>query len=412
MVDKEHHHHHHHHNHHDDGVKEDKKKDKTEKKERKHKRKEIGSDEEIEIDVHGDVPLSKKEKRLLKKGKISADKLQAKKKRRTGESRRPADGSAPGLLNTSKRTDYGVWIGNLSYQTTKEDLVSFLVAKTKDLGDETGKGEKVGEAEKVDDEDEPIDDGSSLSPIKESDILRINLPGPKLRCKGYAYIDFATPGEMRAAISLSEMDLNGRNILVKNSKSYEGRPAFPVSRNPPSRILFVGNLPFDTTEAQLTEHFKHCGEITRVRMATFEDTGKCKGFAFLDFTDEEGPTAALQDKACQKMVNRPLRMEFGEDRSKRKVRSGDHERPERFSRERPSSGPDRSDAPPQREFTEKPVERSFERPFERPVERTRPEASRRNDYAPNRRLKSSIALATAQRENPAVKASGKKTTFD
>ena len=53
-------------------------------------------------------------------------------------------------------------------------------------------------------------------------------------------------------------------------------------------------------------------------MATFQDTGKCKGFAFIDFKDEEGATTALKSKLTKMLINRKLRMEYGEDRSKRR----------------------------------------------------------------------------------------------
>ncbi|QPG76671.1 hypothetical protein FOA43_004065 [Brettanomyces nanus] len=238
------------------------------------------------------------------------------------------------------------------------------------------------------------------------------MPSRGRKNKGFAYVDFKTEAQQTAALSLSETDLNGRNLLIKKSDSYEGRPTrtFPESHNPPSRILFVGNLSFDTTEDQLKNQFMHCGEILRVRMATFEDSGKCKGFAFLDFKDEEGPVAALKDKSCHKMMTRPLRMEFGEDRSKRRVnRSGDQEnggsREIRETRETTTTPKETNhhttySAP--RATYKTPSTSHDSRPFKR---------SRDNDYAPNKRLRSSIALAIAQRENPGVKAQGKKVKF-
>ena len=117
-------------------------------------------------------------------------------------------------------------------------------------------------------------------------------------------------------------------MLIKDANSFEGRPEQSKSdatqsgginsSNPPSRILFVGNLSFDTTEDLLEEHFRHCGEIVKIRMATFQDTGKCKRFAFIDFKDEEGATTALKSKLTKMLINRKLRMEYGEDRSKRR----------------------------------------------------------------------------------------------
>lgn len=120
-----------------------------------------------------------------------------------------------------------------------------------------------------------------------------------------------------------------RKVLIKDSASFEGRPEKPAksplvnlttgpgSDNPPTRILFVGNLSYDVTELDLEKHFQHCGQITKIRMATFEDSGKCKGFAFVDFLNSDGPTHALKDKSVTRLNGRPLKMQYGEDRSKR-----------------------------------------------------------------------------------------------
>ncbi len=443
---KEHHHHHHHHHHHNDDedyeeveVKSNSlpqevsgdKKDHERKHKHKHKKDAKNEENEISIDVNADIPLSKKELRLVKKGKITLEELQERKK---NGSKRKVEG-APGLHNNSKRTKYGVWIGNMSFDTQKLDLVTFFTTKTADLEVEEPKeqGEEDGEAEKTE----------KKCRILEQDIVRINMPSKGIRNRGFAYVDFTTASKLNAALSLSETNLNGRDLLIKKSDSYDGRPTrkFPVSHNPPSRILFVGNLPFDTTEDQLREQFMHCGEIVKIRMATFEDSGKCKGFAFLDFKDEEGPSKALEDRSCHRVGGRELRMEFGEDRSKRRVggnrerahddnergprsdgRTGSYQNRKEEFRERDNNRPGRDERPEERNDSyngrtrEEDNHRSFDKGrghmngsnnFNGKRIRTRNE-----DLAPNKRVKSSIALANAQRENPAARPRGKKVKFD
>lgn len=115
----------------------------------------------------------------------------------------------------------------------------------------------------------------------------------------FAFIDFATQEAVTAALAKSESDLNGRAILIKDSKNYEktGRPkreavdedgiAVPggkagdkmikKQKNPPSPSVFVGNLSFSATREAIKEQFEPCGRIRKVRLATFEDSGKCKG---------------------------------------------------------------------------------------------------------------------------------------
>ncbi|KAI0465390.1 hypothetical protein LJB42_000623 [Komagataella kurtzmanii] len=359
----------------DDSVKRaDVKKEKKEKKEKKRSR-ESKEVEELEINLDDAAPLSKKQKRMAKKEKS----LEGKPKK---ESDKPASKSVN-----------GVWIGNLTFDTTRDELRSFLIANTEHLD----------------------------MKITPENITRINLPkkGPKIR--GFAYVDFDKPELVPVCISLSEQSLNGRNLLIKDANSFEGRPEKSKqqqtggdtgkNKNPPSRILFVGNLSFDTTKEDLEEHFQHCGNIVKIRMATFEDSGKCKGFAFIDFLDVEGATNALNDKLCKRMVGRPLRMEYGEDRSKRSpafrkpVEEGEID----------DSGNVIDSA------IEKPKKKTFsdfDDPEEQNLQRSAPQKSfaskpRFNTNEPQGRVKSSVVLANAPRQSAAIVPSqGKKVKFD
>jgi heterogeneous nuclear ribonucleoprotein A1/A3 len=55
----------------------------------------------------------------------------------------------------------------------------------------------------------------------------------------------------------------------------------------------LGNLAFDVTEDSLKDHFEKCGAVASVKVATFEDTGKCKGYGFILFRRRAGARAAL-----------------------------------------------------------------------------------------------------------------------
>ena len=51
--------------------------------------------------------------------------------------------------------------------------------------------------------------------------------------------------------------------------------------------LFVGNMSFQTTEGDLRAMFEPYGEITRVNVITDRDTGRARGFAFVEMTSDE-----------------------------------------------------------------------------------------------------------------------------
>lgn len=52
-----------------------------------------------------------------------------------------------------------------------------------------------------------------------------------------------------------------------------------------SYSLFIGNLSYQTTKEQITEHFKKAGPIKEVRMITNPETNESRGFAYLDVED-------------------------------------------------------------------------------------------------------------------------------
>ncbi|KAF7067873.1 hypothetical protein CFC21_073702 [Triticum aestivum] len=63
-----------------------------------------------------------------------------------------------------------------------------------------------------------------------------------------------------------------------------------------TRKLYVGGLPPSAQQEELQEHFSRYGEVLRVRVVRDWETGQCRGFAFVEFADDEGPRAALQEK--------------------------------------------------------------------------------------------------------------------
>jgi cold-inducible RNA-binding protein len=56
--------------------------------------------------------------------------------------------------------------------------------------------------------------------------------------------------------------------------------------------LYVGNLPHSTTEAELRTAFEAHGAVEKVSLVTDRETGRSRGFAFVEMTD-----AAAADKA-------------------------------------------------------------------------------------------------------------------
>jgi len=70
--------------------------------------------------------------------------------------------------------------------------------------------------------------------------------------------------------------------------------------------LFVGNLAYDTTEAELKTLFAAAGSTVSVRIPTDRETGKPKGFAFIDLSDREQADGAVRRFNGELFKGRPL----------------------------------------------------------------------------------------------------------
>lgn len=318
---------------------------------------------EIEINVDLPEPPSKKALRKLKKNPSLAatttvaaaadsDKPEPKPGKSTPD--KPQEFSEHASQSRSK---WGIWIGNLAFSTTELQLGELFT--------------------------------NAPSKIKPTEVTRIHLPTEQRtkRNRGFAYVDFANQTALDHALTLTETLLGGRRVLIKDAKDFSNRSAGNpgdgpklgpnMTSKPPSKILFVGNLDFETKDEDLRKHFEFAGRIARVRLATFEDTNKCKGFGFVDFEDIDSTKRALlglteqeelmrnslegkdekelaeRQKKRRFIGSRQIKMEFGEDSSVRYKKRFGKDRPdaekEQTEREREPRGKREMRRPPKQE---------------------------------------------------------------
>ena len=70
--------------------------------------------------------------------------------------------------------------------------------------------------------------------------------------------------------------------------------------------IFVGNLPFSATEDALRDLFSPLGEVQQVRIMTDRDTGKSRGFAFVEMLQDEDAAKAIAALNCKDFDGRAL----------------------------------------------------------------------------------------------------------
>lgn len=72
--------------------------------------------------------------------------------------------------------------------------------------------------------------------------------------------------------------------------------------------LFVGNLSFQTTETELNELFQPFGQVTRVHMVKDRETGRARGFAFVEMANDEEAAKAIAAIDGKEVAGRALKV--------------------------------------------------------------------------------------------------------
>lgn len=99
--------------------------------------------------------------------------------------------------------------------------------------------------------------------------------------------------------------------------------------------LFIGNLPYSATEADLREHLSSVGAPTSVVLPVDRETGRPRGFAFVDYADRGVAEQAIQRFDQQPFRGRPLAVSEARPREER---GPGGPRPGGFSGPRPGGG--------------------------------------------------------------------------
>ena len=73
-----------------------------------------------------------------------------------------------------------------------------------------------------------------------------------------------------------------------------------------SRKLYVGNLPFTTDETQLQELFAQAGTVDTVSMVRDRETGRARGFAFVEMGSDEDAQQAINQLNSYELGGRTL----------------------------------------------------------------------------------------------------------
>jgi RNA recognition motif-containing protein len=124
------------------------------------------------------------------------------------------------------------------------------------------------------------------------------------RSKGFGFVEMGDEEAEKAIMQLHRANLNGQPLSVSEARP---RPESSAVRGgvPPAR-LFVGNLPYTATGAELKEFFSAVGPVSSVMLPVERESGKPRGFAFVEFPDHTHAREAVHRFHAQPFQGRAL----------------------------------------------------------------------------------------------------------
>ena len=82
-----------------------------------------------------------------------------------------------------------------------------------------------------------------------------------------------------------------------------------------SKKIYIGNLSFSTTDAELRRLFEQHGAVESVNVIMDRETGRPRGFAFVEMSDPSSAAAAIQVLNGRELDGRSLRVNEAQERA-------------------------------------------------------------------------------------------------
>ncbi|RHY31401.1 hypothetical protein DYB32_003553 [Aphanomyces invadans] len=116
---------------------------------------------------------------------------------------------------------------------------------------------------------------------------------PDGRSNGTCYITYETPEEAALALSENESMFGSRWIRVKHLRDLNTNARSANTNSTPNSKVFIGNLPYNFTEGDVTELLSSCGTVLNVNLVV-DNENKSRGFGFAHFETAEAAAAAVK----------------------------------------------------------------------------------------------------------------------
>lgn len=150
------------------------------------------------------------------------------------------------------------------------------------------------------------------------------------RSRGFGYVEYTNAADAAKAYEAKKgSDLDGRTINLDYATQRQPKPEGGNDRaqaragkygdqtSPESDTLFVGNLPFSASEDSIRDLFSEQGNILGIRLPTDPESGRPKGFGYIQFGSIEEAKTAHGALNGEELEGRSIRLDFSTPRPPR-----------------------------------------------------------------------------------------------
>ncbi|KAI9677716.1 MAG: hypothetical protein M1829_002488 [Trizodia sp. TS-e1964] len=132
--------------------------------------------------------------------------------------------------------------------------------------------------------------------------------------KGHGYITFnSIESASKAREAFADQPFQGRKMVISYALHNATRTSIPRIPNPPTRTLYVGNVPFNLTDNDLNNILADLSGVKDVRVAMDRRTGQPRGFFHIEFVDMESARIAKEQLSNREIFGRTVRLDFSRD---------------------------------------------------------------------------------------------------
>lgn len=165
------------------------------------------------------------------------------------------------------------------------------------------------------------------------------------RLRGYGHVVFATTELRNKALELSGQYLQNRYLTIQKAQPPKAPTAASTTtadHTNPSATVALHNLSYEASEKEIEKVMKKYGTIADggVRIVRHSNTGRSKGFGYVQYTDVTAATKAIKS-APLVICGRPCRMDYDHGRVKGSFRTADRKLWQKeYNHKRPRQGGD------------------------------------------------------------------------